>query len=620
MARIKGLAGYIVPTNRDIPKLAEIYGDLAEGLPLLCYEDETWYLKFSDPANPDLVYEVPQGTGKMVSIPAGQSPESEYSLSGSGNITIDFDLGESVVLTLTGPATIQLVNMKLGKPYYLSIINNNHAILNSFSFGKYPKNVPSPDWTENRVGTVFSLIYLNQIYAVGYYQSSKVRRTSFKPNTGTPIARFASTPVDIVGTLAQDQTGSYTVFDSAFYFDTPADNTEYSISSYPDNYTVSMYVALKSYTEGSGSLVSIKNDNSGLFWIYYDADNSYIRVWVYTDTEQLSFDIDTSEWYLTELHHVVLAKTLDYVKVLVDGNVVYGERLIGSNNTVSGIPLTLGHLRSSPGLGSLGSLSFGGYLSHIEFASTVDNFYEYAPVARPIGSKNSEFLVKYSDLSLLNVGSSVTAITQQSVDTINNPQYDLGLDGGSDFLGSAHSVRYNGAALDSVTDNFTVEAIIYNPTGNSRGTIVCHSRSAAEINWHLGIYDGNLRLNIDNSTYVLNGSSLIPIDTTVVVAAVFSGNDIRLYVDGALDYSGTLVGTPNYMAYTSNGTDTSIDVCLGPGQNNVLAVPNTSLYPSKSLLTVKNIAIRSGVDYTLTSTTESNYMIPQVLGGRQAWV
>ena len=609
--RPNGTAGYIVPTTRDIPKLQSVYGDLPEGIPLLCYEDESWYLKF-DLAPTQALFDVPQGTGKMVSIPLEYSIASTHSQSGSGDVIVDFDLGDAITVSLTGPSYIILRNLKKGKLYILNIKANNHAILNGYSLCKYPANMAAADWVKNRPTNVLGLIYINDIYAVSNVGTVEYR-TEYKADTTSPEVALDTTLVDTLSNAVLLNSNISTVsFDNAFRF--LVGNHAVYLADLPTYvYTVSFYMALYTGSD-DGTIVGVADDETGMFWIYCESD--YLKAKVYTTEGTSTLVASISDWILDELHQVQLIRTHDFVHLFVDGTLVDSEPILGDNEDVSELNLCVGYLDDAASLGAVANTSFPGYISHLEIASSVDNAYQYKPVARPTGVQPCAFLGRYSDLDLEDKGTGLANIVQSSVPNSGNPLFDYDVDLTYDMLGAAHSLVYEGSELVSVTDNFTIEAIIYNPSGNTRASIISHYKSVSEVNWHLGIYDGKLRLSIENSTYEAETSVVIPYDVTVVVAVVISGPDVTMYLDGEVVLEHTFASAPDYMTYT---TGTYLGVGIGPGQNNALAVLNTSLYPSKSLISIRNVAVIDEIAYVGTSSTSVNYLVPNVLGGREVW-
>jgi hypothetical protein len=363
-----------------------------------------------------------------------------------------------------------------------------------------------------------------------------------------------------------------------------------------------------------GTIVGVADDETGMFWIYCESD--YLKAKVYTTEGTSTLVASISDWILDELHQVQLIRTHDFVHLFVDGTLVDSEPILGDNEDVSELNLCVGYLDDAASLGAVANTSFPGYISHLEIASSVDNAYQYKPVARPTGVQPCAFLGRYSDLDLEDKGTGLANVVQSSVPNSGNPLFDYDVDLTYDMLGAAHSLVYEGSELVSVTDNFTIEAIIYNPSGNTRASIISHYKSVSEVNWHLGIYDGKLRLSIENSTYEAETSVVIPYDVTVVVAVVISGPDVTMYLDGEVVLEHTFASAPDYMTYT---TGTYLGVGIGPGQNNALAVLNTSLYPSKSLISIRNVAVIDEIAYVGTSSTSVNYLVPNVLGGREVW-
>ena len=609
--RPKGTAGYIVPTTADITKIQAVYGDLPEGTPLLCYQDESWYLKF-DQAPTQPLFDVPQGTGKMLSIPLDYSVASTHSQSGSGDVIVDFDLGDAIALSLTGPSYIILRNLKKGKLYILSIEANSHAILNGYSLCKYPANMPAVDWVKNRPINVLGLIYLDHIYAVSNVGTVEYR-TDYKPATTLGEVALDTTLVDTLSNgVLLNSNNSIVSFDSAFRF-IPGNHAVYLADLPTYVYTVSFYMSLYTGSD-DGTIVGVANDDRGMFWIYCDDD--HLKARVYTTEGIFDLESNVADWVLDELHQVQLIRTHDFVHLFVDGTLVDSEPVLGDNEDVSELNLCVGYLEDAASLGAVANTSFPGYISHLEIASSVDNAYQYKPVARPTGVQPCVFLGRYSDLELDDKGTGLASVVQSSVPNSGNPLFDYAVDLTYDMLGAAHSVVYDGADLVTIVDDFTIEAIVYNPSGNTRASIISHYKSVSEVNWHLGIYDGELKLSVENATYEAETSVGIPNDVTVVVAVVVSGPDITMYLDGEVVLEHTFSSTPNYMTYT---TGTYIGVGIGPGQNNTLAVLNTSLYPSKSLISIRNVAVRDEIAYVGTSSTAVNYLVPNVLGGREVW-
>lgn len=111
------------------------------------------------------------------------------------------------------------------------------------------------------------------------------------------------------------------------------------------------------------------------------------------------------------------------------------------------------------------------------------------------------------------------------------------LDGNGDYL------ENDGVGLD-VTGNFTVEAWLYRDA-SGRDTIVSkYNTDDAGAIFAVGATD-KLTLVVCTGTYeYVEGATTVPVLTWCHVAAVKEGAELRVYLDGILDGTATLTGTP----------------------------------------------------------------------------
>jgi hypothetical protein len=147
-----------------------------------------------------------------------------------------------------------------------------------------------------------------------------------------------------------------------------------------------------------------------------------------------------------------------------------------------------------------------------------------------------------------------------------------------------------------ITGDVTLEAKIFNPSGNTRGAII-----DVEGGFTWGIYD--LKLRITFGSFTLDGVTDIPDSTVVDVSFVKSGTNCSLFLNGELEATAT---TSEVMNAASSSSEFSIKRLYS--QDSSVAAINTSLFRSRSWIEIAQLRFTKSARYT------GNY-IPDVFYG-----
>jgi len=155
-------------------------------------------------------------------------------------------------------------------------------------------------------------------------------------------------------------------------------------------------------------------------------------------------------------------------------------------------------------------------------------------------------------------------------------------------------IGYTNSNLE-ITGDVTLEAKIFNPSGNTRGAII-----DVEGGFTWGIYD--LKLRITFGSFTLDGVTDIPDSTVVDVAFVKSGTSCSLFLNGELEATAT---TSEVMNTASASSEFSIKRTFT--QDTAVASLNTSLFRSRSWIEISQLRVTKSARYTASYIPDYSY-------------
>lgn len=264
------------------------------------------------------------------------------------------------------------------------------------------------------------------------------------------------------------------------------------------------------------------------------------------------------------------------------------------------------------GSDSMNNYSWNGYIDDFRvtkgYARYTQNF---TPPSQSFATQyiSTGYDANYADVSLLLNGNGTNgsqvftdlSSTPKTITAYGNAQistavkkYGTGamfFDGTGDYLTTPSS-----SDLDLSSSDFTIEYWV-NYTAVGQAPVVCKWTGSAGA-WYAGILGTNLALGLTSSgstaspeLWLQSTGYTVPTSTWIHVAFVRSGNSVKLYINGALNNSGTFSGTVN-----SNSTTIRV------GQN-----PDNSQNLNGY---IDDLRITKGIARYTTNFTPPTYQLP----------
>lgn len=150
-------------------------------------------------------------------------------------------------------------------------------------------------------------------------------------------------------------------------------------------------------------------------------------------------------------------------------------------------------------------------------------------------------------LSFVDSSQYANVITPQGTAQISTAEFHNGtssllLDGTRDYLTVTHQ-----PGLFSTIDDFTIETWVYRTDDTTRDVLASKYASFSTDGFTFQIREDNTaHMSMGSGTYqTVASTSTIPVNQWVHIAAVKNGADLSIYIDGTLENTITLTGTPN---------------------------------------------------------------------------
>ena len=317
------------------------------------------------------------------------------------------------------------------------------------------------------------------------------------------------------------------------------------------DFTVELQIYLPSQSSNNPVLIG-----AGGGWYLQLKSNDRTLSWYTGSTEvtNTSTSLSTGEW-----HHIAVCRSGTNLKGFVDGSLRFSTTNSDATNLAN--TLYIGRYNGA-------SLPFSGYMDDIRILKGYAKYVsEFTPPTSAVGASVSEtvndlvtFYMPFDatvtttsstasslylpfDSDLNDDSSNASTGTASGGAAISSTQSKFG--GSSLYLdGSNDYVTYDNLALG--TDDFTIEAFIYDTKGSAYREIVNNYHSSANGGWLLRLSStGTGRLSFSwrasNSWQSISASTnVISQNTWHHIAAVRSSDTLTLYVDGTSVASGSV--------------------------------------------------------------------------------
>lgn len=582
--------GYTI--NSDAELLALDNALLPANTPLINFDRKCWgvYTGIASSLNASSGFEY---------IP--QNPLSAYDLTSItiSTDTYSLDLADAtqyLSITLSANTTLTILNAGKYTKYFIELIPNGHIIKNFTDIFALPKQYSLATLLTAYFGKqVLELQYINKLYANIDYSDNISPSGSIgvaeKINWAAPTSEilhlaFASSVTTYTGSgisSVSATVGTPNISKSRLLLGSTGrlEATKTSTLDFDEtDFTISFFSAKTSVGEYGCILGSHKASSIG-FYVGVAADSTLYAIFG-SNTLSCAFPDDIEE------HSVVINRIGRVYKVFVDGVLSAHLKAANNFNNNSTEPLCIGSLKNATGTPSWTSQSWQGYLRQltINTAASIPFSANDVPPKDTL-TANTVLLLKYnvSDLDFAQYSLSRSFTSNVTVQPLI----------ASGRLNKYSHIGYTNSNLE-ITGNVTLEAKIFNPSGNTRGAII-----DVEGGFTWGIYD--LKLRITFGSFTLDGVTDIPDSTVVDVSFVKSGTSCSLFLNGELESSST---TSEAMNAASSSSEFSIKRTFT--QDTAVASLNTSLFRSRSWIEIAQLRVTKSARYT------GNY-IPDVFYG-----
>jgi len=498
-------------------------------------------------------------------------------------------------ITLAANTTLTILNAGKYTKYFIELIPNGHIIKNFTDIFALPKQYSQATLLTAYFGKqVLELQYINKLYANIDYSDNVTKNAAIafaeKINWEAPTSEvlylaFGSSTTAYTGAGISAITatvGTPSISKSRLLLGSTGRLEATKTSALDLNetdFTISFFSTKTSVGEYGCILGSHRSSSIG-FYVGVAADSTLFAVF---GSNVLSCPLPDD---LFE-HSVIINRIGRVYKIFIDG--VLSAHLKASNNfnNNSTEPLCIGSLKNAVGTPSWTSQSWQGYLRQltINTAASIPFSANDVPPKDTL-TASTVLLLKYNvsdaDFAQYTLSRSFTSnVTVQPLIA-------------SGRLNKYSHIGYTDSSLE-ITGDVTLEAKIFNPSGNTRGAII-----DVEGGFTWGIYD--LKLRITFGSFTLDGVTDIPDSTVVDVSFVKSGTNCSLFLNGELEATAT---TSEVMNTSSSSSEFSIKRTFT--QDTAVASLNTSLFRSRSWIEISQLRVTKSVRYTSNYIPDFSY-------------
>jgi hypothetical protein len=500
-----------------------------------------------------------------------------------------------ISITLATNTTLTILNADKYTKYFIELVPNGHIIKNFTDIFSLPKQYSQATLLTAYFGKqVLELQYINKLYANIDYSDNitpngavaTVQKinwaapssealylafgTSTTAYTGAGISAIAAT----VGTPSISK--SRLLLGSTGRLEATKTST---LNLNETDFTISFFSAKTSIGEYGCILGSHRASSVG-FYVGVAADSTLFAIFG-SNVLSCALPDDTAE------HSVVINRIGRIYKIFIDGVLSAHLKAANNFNNNSTEPLCIGSLKNAVGTPTWTSQSWQGYLRQLTINTSASiPFSAHDVPPKDSLTMNTVLLLKFNvsdaDFAQYNLPRSFTS------NTTVQPLIASGR------LNKYSHIGYTSSNLE-ITGNVTLEAKIYNPSGNTRGAII-----DVEGGFTWGIYD--LKLRITFGSFTLDGVTDIPDSTVVDVSFVKSGTSCSLFLNGELEATAT---TSEVMNAASLSSEFSIKRTYT--QDTAVASLNTSLFRSRSWIEIAQLRVTKSVRYTSNYIPDFSY-------------
>lgn len=500
-----------------------------------------------------------------------------------------------ISIILTANTTLTILNAGKYTKYFIELISNGHIVKNFTDIFALPKQYSLQTLLTSYFGKqVLELQYLNRLYANIDYSDNidKTGAIAYAEKIGwtTPsnevlYLAFASSTTTYTGagiSAIAATVGTPSISKSRLLLGTTGrlEATKTSTLNFNEtDFTISFFSA-KTTVGDFGCILSSHKASSVGFYVGVAVDSTLFAIFG-SNVLSCVLPNDVAE------HSVIINRIGRVYKIFIDGLLSALLQASDNFNNNSTEPLCIGSLKNATGTPSWTSQSWQGYLRQltINTAASIPFSANDVPPKDSLAS-TTVLLLKYNvndaDFAQYSLARSFTSTTSAFplLSSLRLSKY-------------AH-VGYTASQLE-ITGDVTLEAKIFNPSGNTRGAII-----DVEGGFTWGIYD--LKLRIIFGTFILDGVTNIPDSTVVDVAFVKSGTSCSLYLNGVLESTAT---TSEVMNTSSSASEFSIKRTFT--QDTAVASLNTSLFRSRSWIEISQLRVTKTARYTTTYVPDVSY-------------
>jgi hypothetical protein len=501
-----------------------------------------------------------------------------------------------ISITLATNTTLTILNAGKYTKYFIELIPNGHIIKNFTDIFALPKQYSQATLLTAYFGKqVLELQYVNKLYANIDYSDNvdKTGAVAYAEKIGweAPFSEalylaFASSTTAYTGagiSTIGNTVGTPTISKARLLLS--GGRLEATKTSAFDlnetDFTISFFSAKTSVGE-YGCIVGSHKASSIGFYVGVAADSTLFAAFG-SNVLSCALPDDLFE------HSVVINRIGRVYKIFIDGVLSAHLKAANNFNNNSTEPLCIGSLKNSVGTAAWTSQSWQGYLRQLTINTAASIPFSANDVPpKDTATANTVLLLKF------NVGEADFAQYSLTRSFTSNTTVQPLIASGR--LNKYSHIGYTDSSLE-ITGDVTLEAKIFNPSGNTRGAII-----DVEGGFTWGIYD--LKLRVTFGSFTLDGVTDIPDSTVVDVSFVKFGTSCSLFLNGELEATAT---TSEAMNIASSASEFSIKRLYS--QDSSIATINTSLFRSRSWIEISQLRVTKSARYT------GNY-IPDVFYGQ----